>query len=411
MAQLNITLNENEILLLMQSDREGAFAKLLQESLNGILKAESAAQLQAEPYERSDARRDYRNGSRERDLTTRIGTITLTVPKHRSEPFKTMIFDNYQRSEAALIASMAEMVVNGVSTRKVANVVETLCGASISKSAVSELCKDLDASVNAFRSRPLTEHYPFVTIDATYFKVRENSKIISKAFMIAYGTGSQGHREVLGFGAYPNESKETWTDFLKSLKERNLKDVRMFISDAHEGIRHAISHVFPDTPWQRCQFHFIHNILDKAPKKYVAGLKTELREMFDSKTLLAARAKRDSIINDYRDVAESAMNCLDEGFDDSMTVMIFPEKIRKKARTSNHLERLNRELKRRSSVIGIFPCTASLNRLMGAVLMEYHDKMQNTRRKVIFMPDYNEIEANSDRLKARAEEQRLLLTA
>ena len=172
MAQLNITLNESEILLLMQSDREGAFAKLLQESLNGILKAESADQLHAEPYERSDDRKDYRNGSRERDLVTRIGTITLTVPKHRNKPFKTMIFDNYQRSEAALIASMAEMVVNGVSTRKVALVVEKLCGASISKSAVSELCKDLDASVNDFRDRPLREHYPFVTVDATYFKVR-----------------------------------------------------------------------------------------------------------------------------------------------------------------------------------------------------------------------------------------------
>jgi len=411
MAQLNITLNESEMLFMMQSDREGAFAKLLQESLNSILKAESANQLQAEPYERNDDRRDYRNGSRERDLITRIGTITLTVPKHRNEPFKTMIFDNYQRSEAALIASMAEMVVNGVSTRKVANVVETLCGTSISKSAVSELCKDLDASVNEFKNRPLKEHYPFVTVDATYFKARENSRIISKAFMVAYATSSQGHREVLGFGAYPNESKETWTVFLESLKERGLKDVRMFISDAHEGIRYAISHVFPDAPWQRCQFHFIHNILDKTPKKYVAGLKFELREMFDSKTIAAARAKRDSIINDYRDIAESAMNCLDEGFDDSMTVMILPEKIRKKARTSNHIERLNRELKRRSRVIGIFPSTVSLNRLMGAVLMEYHDKMQNARRRVLFMPDYNEIEASADQLREKAREQCLLLAA
>lgn len=411
MAQLNITLNESEILLLMQSDREGAFAKLLQESLNGILKAESADQLQAEPYERSEARKDYRNGSRERDLVTRIGTITLTVPKHRNEPFKTMIFDNYQRSEAALIASMAEMVVNGVSTRKVALVVEKLCGASISKSAVSELCKDLDASVNDFKSRPLEEHYPFVTLDATYFKVRENSKIISKAFMIAYGINSRGHREVVGFGVFRNESKETWKLFLESLKARGLRDVRMFISDAHEGIRHAISRVFPDTPWQRCQFHLVRNILDKTPKKYVAGLKTELREMFDSKTVQAARAKRDSIISDYRDVAESAMNCLDEGFDDSMTIMILPEKIRKKVRTSNHIERLNRELKRRSRVIGIFPNTYSLNRLMGAVLMEQHELMQNTRRRILFLPDYNEVEAHIDQLKARAEEQSLLLVA
>ncbi len=411
MAQLNITLNESEILLLMKNDREGAFAKLLQESLNGILKAESTDQLQAEPYERNDERKDYRNGTRERDLVTRIGTITLTVPKHRNQPFRTMIFDNYKRSEAALIASMAEMVVNGVSTRKVSTVIETLCGTSISKSAVSELCKDLDASVNEFRNRPLTEHYPFVTLDATYFKVRENSRIISKAFMIAYAINAGGHREVLGFGAFPNESKETWKAFLDSLKNRGLQNVRMFISDAHEGIKYAIAHVFPDTPWQRCQFHFIRNIIDKTPKQHIEGLKLELREMFDSKTIKIARSKRDSIISEYRDVAESAMNCLDEGFDDAMTVMVLPEKVRKKARTSNHIERLNKELKRRSNVIGIFPNTASLNRLMGAVLMERHDKMQNTRRRILYMTDYNEVEARVDELKVRAQEQRMLLEA
>ena len=411
MAQLNITLNESEILLLMKNDREGAFAKLLQESLNGILKAESTDQLQAEPYERNDERKDYRNGTRERDLVTRIGTITLTVPKHRNQPFRTMIFDNYKRSEAALIASMAEMVVNGVSTRKVSTVIETLCGTSISKSAVSELCKDLDASVNEFRNRSLTEHYPFVTLDATYFKVRENSRIISKAFMIAYAINAGGHREVLGFGAFPNESKETWKAFLDSLKNRGLQNVRMFISDAHEGIKYAIAHVFPDTPWQRCQFHFIRNIIDKTPKQHIEGLKLELREMFDSKTIKIARSKRDSIIREYRDVAESAMNCLDEGFDDAMTVMVLPEKVRKKARTSNHIERLNKELKRRSNVIGIFPNTASLNRLMGAVLMERHDKMQNTRRRILYMTDYNEVEARVDELKVRAQEQRMLLEA
>ena len=411
MAQLNITLNESEILLLMKNDREGAFAKLLQESLNGILKAESTDQLQAEPYERNDERKDYRNGTRERDLVTRIGTITLTVPKHRNQPFRTIIFDNYKRSEAALIASMAEMVVNGVSTRKVSTVIETLCGTSISKSAVSELCKDLDASVNEFRNRPLTEHYPFVTLDATYFKVRENSRIISKAFMIAYAINAGGHREVLGFGAFPNESKETWKAFLDSLKNRGLQNVRMFISDAHEGIKYAIAHVFPDTPWQRCQFHFIRNIIDKTPKQHIEGLKLELREMFDSKTIKIARSKRDSIISEYRDVAESAMNCLDEGFDDAMTVMVLPEKVRKKARTSNHIERLNKELKRRSNVIGIFPNTASLNRLMGAVLMERHDKMQNTRRRILYMTDYNEVEARVDELKVRAQEQRMLLEA
>lgn len=410
MAQLNITLNQDEILQLMKGDREGAFAALLQSSLNAILKAESSEQLHAESYERTEERTGYRNGTRERVLNTRIGSITLKVPKHRSEPFKSMIFDNYCRSEAALIAAMAEMVVNGVSTRKVETVVETLCGLSISKSAVSDLCKDLDEAVNEFKNRPLKDHYPFVTIDATYFKVREDYRIISKAFMIAYATNSEGHRDIIGFGVYANESKETWRDFLFSLRSRGLKDVRVFVSDSHEGIKYAISQVFPETPWQRCQFHFTRNILDKAPKKYIEGLKLELREMFNCDTIEKARTKRDAIIADYRDVAESAMNCLDEGFEDSMVAMELPKHLRKLFRTSNHIERLNKELKRRSKVIGVFPNSDSLNRLMGSVLIELNEKRKSSRR-LFYKPTYNEIEAHVECLVKRAREQQQLQKA
>ena len=223
MAQLNITLDQEEILLLLENNRDEAFRQLLQNSLNSILKAESQEQLKAARYERSENRTDSRNGLRERSLTTRIGTIILQVPRHRNVPFKTMIFDNYTRSEAALIACMVEMVVNGVSTRKVSKVVETLCGTTYSKSAVSELCKDLDTKVTEFRTRELIKEYPFLTIDATYFKVRENHRIISKAFMIAYATDDQGLREIIGCSVYAAESKETWRSFLKDLKSRGLK--------------------------------------------------------------------------------------------------------------------------------------------------------------------------------------------
>ncbi len=411
MAQLNITLNQDEILQLMTADREGAFVKLLQDSLNSIMKAESFEQLHAESYERCDDRQGYRNGSRERKLNTRIGTITLNVPKHRNgTPFKTTIFDTYSRSEAAFVMSMAEMVVNGVSTRKVTNVIETLCGTSISKSAVSDVCKDLDKAVNEFRNRPLTDCYPFVTVDATYFKVREDHKVISKAFMIAYAVNSKGLRDIIGFGAYPNESNDTWKDFLTGLSSRGLRDVRMFISDSHEGIKYAIAHIFPDTPWQRCQFHFRRNIIDKMPKKYQAGIADELNEMFNCDTIESAREKRDSIISDYRDIAEPAMSCLDEGFEDSMTVMALPENIRKLFRTSNHIERLNKELKRRSNVIGIFPNVASLERLMGSVLMERNDKMQSARR-IFYTPAYQEVEASVKKLRQKAKEQQRMLQA
>ena len=385
MAQLNITLNQDEILQLLSNDRDAAFKSLLESSLNSILSIEATAQAGAEPYERTDDRVTSRNGSRDRELTTRLGTITLHVPRLRDVPFKTLIFDNYSRSEAALIIAMAEMVVNGVSTRKVSRVMEMLCGTSYSKSTVSEACKNLDEEVEAFRNRPLEGKYPFVTVDATYFKVRENGRIISKAFMIAYGVNGRGLREILGFDVYSQETKDSWRDFLSTLKKRGLHGVLLITSDAHEGIRDGISKVFPDVPWQRCQFHFSRNITDKAPKKYQAGLRAELHEMFNCDTIKAARRKRDEIIENYKDVAEAAMACLDEGFEDSMTVMILPKHLRRYFRTSNHIERLNKELKRRSRVIGIFPNLTSLLRLMGSVLIERNDVLQGMN--VVFTPE------------------------
>ena len=413
MAQLNITLNQDEILQLLADDRDSAFKKLLQDSLNSILRAESAEQLKAEPYERSEERTGSRNGFRDRPLTTRIGQIILKVPKHRDgEAFKTFVFDNYCRSEAALIVTMAEMCVNGVSTRKVSQVMETLCGKSFSKSTVSEACKELDEKVKEFRERPLTGEYPFMTIDATYFKVRENSRVISKAFMIAYATNSEGHREIIGFGVYRNESKETWNSFLKGLKARGLTGVRMITSDAHEGIIDAISKQFPDVPWQRCQFHFSRNITQKTPAKYQKGLASELQDMFNCKTIEAARKRRDEIIADYKDVAEEAMTCLDEGFEAAMTVMVLPGYLHKYFRTSNQIERLNKELKRRSKVIGVFPNEDSLMRLMGAVLMERNDQIASLR--CIFKATTLQELMSSDlplKLVKIAKEQRQLLAA
>ena len=412
MAQLNITLNQEEIQALLLEDQGEAFKKILQASLNKILQAESAEKLKAEPYERSAERTDSRNGSRDRDLNTRVGRITLQVPRHRNVPFKTLVFENYSRSEAALVAGMAEMVVNGVSTRKVSRVMETLCGTSFSKSAVSDVCKDLDKAVKEFRTRPLEGDYPFLTVDATYFKVRENSRVISKAFMIAYGTNAEGHREILGFGVYANESSATWTDFLLGLKKRGLTGLLMITSDAHDGILNAIGKVFPTVPWQRCQFHFSRNITDKAPKKYQAGLRAELQELFNCKTMAEARKVRDRIMEDYRDVAEPAVTCLDEGFESAMTVMLLPAWLRRFYRTSNQIERLNKELKRRSKVIGVFPNEDSVLRLMGSVLIERHDAIQAGR--AVFSKESLVSLMNSDvpaKLIVIAEEQRHLRAA
>ena len=411
MAQLNITLNQEEILQLLSSNRDDAFKKLLQDSLNSILQAESTEQLKAEKYERSEERTDSRNGTRERQLTTRLGKIELVVPRHRDVPFKSLIFDNYQRSEAALVASMAEMVIAGVSTRKVAKVVETLCGTSYSKSMVSEVCKDLDAAVNEFRNRPLTNSYPFVLFDATYFKVRNDHRIVSKAFMVAYATNPDGTREIIGFDLFDNETNDTWFMFIESLRKRGLHGVRVITSDAHQGILYAIKKVFPEVPWQRCQTHFSRNIMDKTPKKYQKGLHSELFEMYNASSLEEARKIGDRIIGDYNDVAPDAMECLDNGFESAMTVMVLPDPLRKYHRTSNHIERLNRELKRRSNVIGVFPNDESVIRIMGSVLMEMHELNASQRGHGYPKKQLRSIDEYLPQLQAIALEQQKLMVA
>lgn len=410
MAQIHLTINQDEILCLLGENQGEGFRKLLEEALNQIMQKESAEQLGAERYERTEERSDSRNGYRDRQLVTRVGSIILHVPRHRREPFKTMIYENYSRSEAALIASMTEMVVNGVSTRKVSGIVETLCGKSISKSSVSDLCKDLSGAVKKFRERPLTESYPFLVVDATYFKVREDHRIVSKAMMIAAGTCRQGRREIVGFGVYDQESKASWNDFLDGLRKRGLSGAMMIVSDAHEGIRDAVSKVFPQASWQRCQFHFSRNIAEKAPKKYQAGIRAELNEMFNCMTIEEARKIRDRILDEYRDCAEAAMACLDEGFESSMTAMLLPPYLRRYYRTSNHIERLNKELKRRSKVIGIFPNADSLLRLIGSVLMEQNDILMT--RKAVFSPDkFDQLcppEVQDELLKIALEQRKLL---
>ena len=292
-----------------------------------------------------------------------------------------MVFENYQRSEASLIATMVQMVVAGVSTRKVSRVVEELCGREFSKSTVSELCKRLDADVNAFRSQSLAGFdAPFVMLDATYFKARENHRIVSKAFMVAKAIKSDGTREVIGFNVYDTEDNYSWNNFLESLKDRGLDSVQMFISDSHKSIRRAIARVYPNAAWQRCQVHFLRNILDEIPPKFRDGICTELRRMFTAKTVEEARKIKNEIVAEYESVAEKAMSVLENGFEDSMTVMCLPEYMRIVLRSTNVLERLNRELKRRSDVIMVFPNTASVLRLMGAVTMEYSETLGAKKR-------------------------------
>lgn len=412
MAQLNITLDQDEILQVLGDSSGEAFRLLLQGSLNALLKTESAEQLRAQPYERCDERTDSRNGTRDRPLTTRVGTLILSVPRHRNVPFKTLVFENYQRSESALITTMAEMVVAGVSTAKVGKVTEIICGKSFSKQAVSEACKELDGVVEAFRNKPIEGRYLFAMADATYLKVREEHRVRAKALMIALGYTADGRKEIIGFDLAECEDRQTWKSFLHSLKDRGLSDIRMFASDAHEGLAAAIQDVFPNTPWQRCQAHFARNIIDAVPKHLRAGLRSELTEMFNSATLAAAREKRDEIIADYAQHAPKAMECLDAGFDDAMTVMELPDGMRRCTRTTNILERLNREVKRRSKVIGVFPNVGSVVRLVGAFLIEENDRWA-AGRKMYYSSSREKLESKAtlSRLEEIARNQKILREA
>lgn len=394
MAQVNLTLSEEEVLQVMTGDRESAIKFLLERILNELMKAESEEQLGAAKHERTDDRSDYRNGTRERELNTRIGKLTLKVPRHRNEPFHTMVFDNYQRSEACLIATMVQMVIDGVSTRKVERVVEELCGTNFSKSTVSELCKRLDKDISEFNDRELEcIDAPFLMVDATYFKVREEHRIKSKAFFVALAFRTDGHREVLGFDVFDTEEDYSWITFFNKLKSRGLKGVKMVISDAHKSIKRAIANVFPDAAWQRCQVHLERNIVDATPIKYKEGLKTELRNMFNATTIEEAEKIKNLIVEEYSDVAGVAIEKLESGFWDSMTVHnIRPLDIRIALRTSNIIERLNRELKRRSDAIQVFPNAKSIWRLMGAVTMEYNN--EQIKRSRLYSEDrYRSIEA------------------
>lgn len=412
MAQVNITLSQEEVLQVLAGNRDEAFKYLVERILNQIMLVESAEQLGAERHERTEERHDYRNGTRARTLNTRIGTLDLEVPRHRNEPFHTLIFDNYQRSEAALIATMVQMVICGVSTRKVARVVETLCGTTFSKSSVSELCKRLDAEITAFRTRSLEDlAVPFLMVDATYFKARENHRIVSKAFMVAIAITSAGGRQIVGFDVFDTEDTYSWQTFFKDLKSRGLKGVRMVISDAHKAILNAIVHTYPDAAWQRCQVHFVRNILNDTPPRFQEGLKLELRKMFNARTIEEARTLRDGIIDDYSPVAAKAMQVLDHGFEDAMTVMQLPEYLRTKLRSSNMIERLNREFKRRSDVIQVFPNPESILRLMGAVAIEQSDQM-STKQRMFSEKSFAAIQSTVlPKLRAIASTQRALLDA
>ncbi len=379
MTQYQITLNEQTLQRLFGADSQ--LAPLVEAILNQVLDAQVSEQLGAARYERTDERQGYRNGYKPRQLSTRVGTLTLRVPQVREGTFSTELFARYQRSEQALILTLMEMVVNGVSTRKVARITEELCGREFAKSTVSDLCKGLDPLVEAWNGRDLSGmQYPFVLVDALVIKVRESDRVRARSALIATGLNEAGYREILGLQLGESESERSWTDFFAWLKGRGLSGVDLVVSDHHGGLVNAVRVQFQGATWQRCQMHLSANISDAAPKAVQDELHTRVRAIFDAPDLDTARTLLDKVIADYEALAPAAIAVLERGFDDATAVLALPAPYRKRLRTTNGVERLNEEIRRRERVIRIFPNRESAIRLLGALLMEQDEGWSSGER-------------------------------
>lgn len=353
-------------------------------ALEELMEKERDDHIKARSYERSSERRDYRNGYYERELMISIGRVNLRVPRTREGDFSPSLFERYARVDQSFVLGMLEMVVNGISTRKVSNVVETLCGHRVSKSFVSSLTAKLDPIINQWAGRPLNVmKYKYLYMDAMYIKVREDRKVVSKAVYIATAINSENRREVIGLKVDAKESSESWQAFIQSLKSRGLQSPRLVISDAHEGLKNAISKEFIGTVWQRCTVHLKRNILNSLPKKGIKQFMVDVRQVFDAADSDNARSEKERVMEKYSDETkfEKALTVLENGFDDAIQFMNEPDVFRRYLSSTNHLERLNQEVRRRERVIRIFPNDQSAFRLIGAVLMDY-DEDQRTKQPI-----------------------------
>ena len=404
MADIQFTISEEKIQAMLFGDR--GIEVLMEEVMNQLLQAEMTAHLRAKPGEQTDRRTGYRNGSYERRLTTRVGTLELEVPRDREGTFQSTLFERYQRNEKALVLAMMEMVsvdlmrsTQGVSTRKVKKITDKLCGRRFSRETVSRLAKRLDEQIAAWAERELRKDYPFLIVDAmqvgddTSPEVRRQAAVRSTTALVAVGISEDGYREILGLEITFGETGEAWKRLFAGLKERGLSGVeaqkflRVVTSDAHEGLREAIAERFPGCIWQRCQAHFRRNVIDQTPKAYHDQMHQTLDQVLKAKSPRKAREALDAAYDELSDKAPDALEVLERGIDDATAVLVLPSKYRRRLRTTNMVERFIEEIRRREKVIRIFPNRASAYRLIGALCAEQHDEW-STGRKYLTMDGY-----------------------
>lgn len=355
---------------------QGALVAILKQ----IMAVEVGQLVGAEPHERAEGRATQRNGYRDRRFDTRVGTVDLAIPKLRQGSYFPSFLEPRRRSEEALLNVIQEAYVRGVSTRKVSELVKALGVDGVSKSEVSRICAALDEQVESFRNRPLDKRYPYLWLDATHLKVREAGRVISNAVVVAYGLNEDGFREVIGMSVGTSENETFWTEFLRSLVDRGLTGVQLAITDAHKGLKKAVATVLTGASWQRCTVHFMRNVQGKVTKAAQGMVTASVRTIFNQPDRESALAQLRRMADTLQDKYPQVSEMLWEAEEDILAYMHFPESHWRQIRSTNLLERLNKEIARRGDVVGIFPNAASAMRLIGMVLAEQNDEWQVGRR-------------------------------
>jgi putative transposase len=345
-----------------------------------VMELEVEGEVGAAKYERTTARTTQRNGYRERDWKTRVGEVQLRIPRLRQGSYFPSFLEPRKRSEKALLAVVQQAYIEGVSTRKVDDLLQALGLTGISRSAVSRICKELDAVTEAFLNRPLEGTYPYLWLDALYLKVRQNHRIVNMAVVIAIGVRAIGAREVLGLAVGASEEEAFWASFLRGLVGRGLQGVQLVISDAHTGLKAAIAQTLAGATWQRCRVHFMRNVLAHVPKGDKEMVAAAIRTIFAQPHREAATQQLAEVVKAMHPRWPEAAQILAEAQDDILAYMAFPKAHWTRIYSTNPLERLNREVKRRTDVVGVFPDVPAVIRLVGALLMEVDDEWQVSRR-------------------------------
>ena len=387
--QLNDSLVEQIVKGLIGQGTEG-IKPVLEMLFNVTMKVEREQFLGAGSHERSEERRGYANGYKPKGVQTRMGALELAVPQVRGLGFYPQSIDKGSRSEKALKVAIAQMYLEGVSTRRVQDITEKLCGYEVSSTQVSRVTQELDEQFEQFRNRPIGP-ICYLIVDAVYLKVRHNGSVIDMAILLAYGINPEGKRETLGASASLSEAEVHWREFFKHLQTRGMSGLRLIVSDDHCGMKNARMAAFPSVPWQRCQFHLSQNAQSYSPRKSTrAEIAEVMREIFNSPTLEMALEMKRRAIEKYQRRAPEFAKWLEQNVDEGLTVYQFPKEHRKKLRTSNGIERLNKEIKRRTRVAVLFPNSASALRLVTGVIIEIHEEWVTGKQYLDMSPLMNQ---------------------